>query len=191
MTWLSDGVRLADRCVVSKSAGQRGSDLASEQEASAAPANPEKTARRKIPGGLPYTSSPGSCGVSSRRYQLRRSRAPSPMTFSARSWNARGGAARPIIPILKATGFLNQTGAPTELYAQFQTDAGRPAAALQCPAKWLRRDISDAISTRIRPRKLRLSTLSWRSPASRRKKGLSVTSSPPSKRFKSMQKAGA
>lgn len=44
---------------------------------------------------------------------------------------ARGGAARPIIPILKATGLLNQTGAPTELYAQFQTDAGRPAAALQ------------------------------------------------------------
>lgn len=44
---------------------------------------------------------------------------------------ARGGAARPIIPILKATGLLNQTGAPTELYAQFQTDAGRPVAALQ------------------------------------------------------------
>ena len=34
-------------------------DLASEKEAAAAPANPEKTARRKIPGGLPYTSSPG------------------------------------------------------------------------------------------------------------------------------------
>ena len=44
---------------------------------------------------------------------------------------ATGGAARPIVPILKATGLLNQTGAPTELYAQFQTDAGRPAAALR------------------------------------------------------------
>lgn len=44
---------------------------------------------------------------------------------------ATGGAARPIIPILKATGLLNQAGAPTELYAQFQTDAGRPVAALQ------------------------------------------------------------
>jgi hypothetical protein len=32
---------------------------------------------------------------------------------------------------LKATGLLNQTGVPTELYAQFQTDAGRPSAALQ------------------------------------------------------------
>ncbi len=41
-----------------------------------------------------------------------------------------GGASRPIIPILKATGLLSQTAAPTELYAQFQTDAGRPKAAL-------------------------------------------------------------
>ena len=44
---------------------------------------------------------------------------------------ATGGAARPVIPILKATGLLNQSGNPTELYAQFQTDAGRPLAALQ------------------------------------------------------------
>lgn len=44
---------------------------------------------------------------------------------------ATGGAARPVIPILKATGLLSQTGAPTELYAQFQTEAGRPAAALK------------------------------------------------------------
>jgi hypothetical protein len=44
---------------------------------------------------------------------------------------ASGGAARPIIPILKATGLLNQSGTPTELYSQFQTEAGRPAAALQ------------------------------------------------------------
>lgn len=44
---------------------------------------------------------------------------------------ATGGAARPVVPILKATGLLNQTGAPTELYAQFQTESGRPAAALQ------------------------------------------------------------
>jgi hypothetical protein len=44
---------------------------------------------------------------------------------------ATGGAARPIIPIFKATGLLNQSGSPTELYAQYQTEAGRPAAAIQ------------------------------------------------------------
>jgi len=105
--------------------------LASEQEASAAPANPEKTARRKIPGGLPYTSSPGVL----RRVLEKIPTSEKPGTFTydflGTVMEARGGAARPIIPILKATGFLNQTGAPTELYAQFQTDAGRPAAALQ------------------------------------------------------------
>jgi hypothetical protein len=92
---------------------------------------PEKTARRKIPGGLPYTSSPGVL----RRVleKIPTSEKPGIFTndFLGTVMGATGGAARPIIPILKATGLLNQTGAPTELYAQFQTDAGRPAAALQ------------------------------------------------------------
>lgn len=105
--------------------------MASEQEAAAATANPEKTARRKIPGGLPYTSSPGVL----RRVLEKIPTSEKPGTFTydflGTVMEARGGAARPIIPILKATGLLNQTGAPTELYAQFQTDAGRPAAALQ------------------------------------------------------------
>lgn len=105
--------------------------MASEQEVEAAPTNQEKTARRKIPGGLPYTSSPGVL----RRVLEKIPTSEKPGTFTydflGTVMEARGGAARPIIPILKATGLLNQTGAPTELYAQFQTDAGRPAAALQ------------------------------------------------------------
>jgi hypothetical protein len=44
---------------------------------------------------------------------------------------ASGGSARPIIPILKSTGLLSQSGVPTELYSQFQMDSGRAAAALQ------------------------------------------------------------
>lgn len=91
----------------------------------------EKTARRKIPGGLPYTGSPGVL----RRVLEKIPTSEKPSIFNAdflgTVMGATGGAARPIIPILKATGLLNQTGAPTELYAQFQTDAGRPAAALQ------------------------------------------------------------
>lgn len=92
---------------------------------------PEKTARRKIPGGFPYTSSPGVL----RRVLEKIPTSEKPGTFTndflGTVMGATGGAARPVIPILKATGLLNQTGAPTELYAQFQTDAGRPAAALQ------------------------------------------------------------
>lgn len=105
--------------------------MASKPEAAAAPANSEKSVRRKIPGGLPYTSSPGVL----RRVLERIPTSEKPGTFTydflGTVMEARGGAARPIIPILKATGLLNQTGAPTELYAQFQTDAGRPVAALQ------------------------------------------------------------
>ena len=91
----------------------------------------EKTARRKIPGGLPYTSSPGVL----RRVIDRIPTSEKPGTFNpdflGTVMGATGGAARPVIPILKATGLLNQSGNPTELYAQFQTDAGRPLAALQ------------------------------------------------------------
>lgn len=100
-------------------------------EAAATSANSEKTARRKIPGGLPYTSSPGVL----RRVLEKIPTSEKPGTFTydflGTVMESRGGAARPIIPILKATGLLNQTAAPTELYAQFQTDAGRPVAALQ------------------------------------------------------------
>lgn len=108
-----------------------GLNLPSGPEAAAAPANPEKAVRRKIPGGLPYTSSPGVL----RRVLEKIPASEKPGTFTydflGTVMEARGGAARPIIPILKATGLLNQVGAPTELYAQFQTDAGRPIVALQ------------------------------------------------------------
>lgn len=100
-----------------------------------AEANPatasEKTARRKIPGGLPYTS---SAGVLRRVLgKIPTSEKPSIFTsdFLGTVLSATGGAARPIIPILKSTGMLNQNGSPTELYSQFQTESGRPTAALQ------------------------------------------------------------
>ncbi len=105
--------------------------MASGQDVEPGTATSEKTVRRKIPGGLPYTSSPGVL----RRVleKIPTSEKPSTFTydFLGTVMEARGGAARPIIPILKATGLLSQTGAPTELYTQFQTDTGRPSAALQ------------------------------------------------------------
>lgn len=105
--------------------------MATKQAAAATPTNPEKTVRRKIPGGLPYTPSPG---VLKRVLdKIPTSEKPSIFTtdFLGTVMGTTGGAARPIIPILKATGLLSQTGAPTELYAQFQTEAGRSAAALK------------------------------------------------------------
>jgi hypothetical protein len=102
-----------------------------EAPSKAQPAATEKSARRKIPGGLPYTSSPGVL----RRVLEKIPTSEKPSVFNGdflgTVMGATGGAARPIIPILKATGLLNQNGGPTELYAQYQTEAGRPAAALQ------------------------------------------------------------
>lgn len=97
----------------------------------AAPENPEKPARRKIPGGLPYTSSPGVLRRVLEKIPTSEKPAVFTSDFLGTVMEASGGASRPIIPILKSTGFLNQTGAPTELYAQFQTEAGRSSAALQ------------------------------------------------------------
>jgi hypothetical protein len=94
-------------------------------------ANAASPARRKIPGNLPYTS---SAGVFSRVLEkLPVSEKPSVFTtdFLATVLGASGGSARPIIPIMKATGLLNQSGSPTDLYAQFQTEGGRASAALQ------------------------------------------------------------
>lgn len=105
-------------------------NLATETRATAEPSVSEKSVRRKIPGGLPYTSSPGVL----RRVLEKIPTSEKPSIFNndflGTVMGATGGAARPIIPILKGTGLLNQTGAPTELYAQFQTEAGRPVAAL-------------------------------------------------------------
>lgn len=107
------------------------SAAAGTSDAAAKPASGERAARRKIPGSLPYTSSPGVL----RRVLEKIPTSEKPSVFNTdflgTVMGATGGAARPIIPILKATGLLNQNGAPTELYAQFQTEAGRPAAALQ------------------------------------------------------------
>ncbi|MGV3573756.1 MAG: DUF5343 domain-containing protein [Devosia sp.] len=88
-------------------------------------------ARRKIPGNIPYTVSPGVL----KRVLDRIPQAEKPPIFStdflATVLEASGGAARPIIPIMKATQMLNQGGIPTELYSQFQTEGGRAQAALQ------------------------------------------------------------
>ncbi|MGY3231834.1 hypothetical protein ACVWWJ_003318 [Luteibacter sp. HA06] len=97
----------------------------------AAAATPEKATRRKIPGGFPYTT---SHGVLKRVMEkIPTSEKPSVFNtdFLATVMGATGGAARPIPPILKAMGFLSQSGAPTELYSQFQTEAGRAGAAIQ------------------------------------------------------------
>jgi hypothetical protein len=90
----------------------------------------EEKARRKIPGNLPYTSSPGTL----RRALEKIPTAEKPATFSqdflGTVLGLTGGSARPVIPILKSANLIGKDSVPTDLYGQFQTEGGRSAAAL-------------------------------------------------------------
>lgn len=103
----------------------------SETETQIEEGGAQKRERRKIPGNLPYTGSPGVL----KKVLDKIPDAEKPSVFNAdflgTVLGATGGSARPIPPILKTTGLLNQSGAPTDLYSQFQTQSGRANAALQ------------------------------------------------------------
>lgn len=49
--------------------------------------------------------------------------------FLATKLGQKGGSAKPVIPFLKRTGFLNGDGTPTDLYKRFRNESLRPAAA--------------------------------------------------------------
>jgi hypothetical protein len=91
----------------------------------------EKSPRRKIQGNLPYTSSPGTMKRVLESIPI--SEKPSIFTtdFLGTVMGATGGSARAIIPIFKTCGLLTQSGTPTEIYSEFQTDSGRSNAALK------------------------------------------------------------
>lgn len=85
---------------------------------------------RKIPGNLPYLTASGTL----KRALERLIDASRPDKFNTdfleNVLKLSGGAARATTPILKKMGFLTSDGVPTDLYAKFRTDGGRPAASL-------------------------------------------------------------
>lgn len=91
----------------------------------------QKRERRKIPGNFPYTTSAGV--LRSALEKLPDAEKPSVFNndFLGAVLGVTGGSARPIPPILKTVGLIDQSGAPTDLYSQFQTQTGRANAALQ------------------------------------------------------------
>lgn len=88
------------------------------------------TAQRKIPGNLPYLAASGTL----KRALERLIDASRPDKFNAdfleNVLKLSGGAARGTIPIMKKMGFLTSDAVPTDLYAKFRTEGGRPAASL-------------------------------------------------------------
>ena len=106
---------------------KQGEEKAGREEKSAAP---QASAPRKIPGNLPYLAASGTL----KRALDRLIDASRPDKFNAdfleNVLKLSGGAARGTIPIMKKMGFLSSDAVPTELYAKFRTEGGRPAAAL-------------------------------------------------------------
>ena len=93
-------------------------------------ANDKRKAPRQIPGNFPYTS---SLGVFKRALEnLIQAERPTVFNrdFMGTILNVSGGAANPVIPIFKKTGFLTESGMPTDIYTEFQSASGRPNAAL-------------------------------------------------------------
>lgn len=96
---------------------------------SSAKQEPDKK-RRVIPGNLTYTTTPGKLKTALQNLIA----AERPETFNKAFietyLGVSGGSAAPIPNILKRADFLGGDGRPTEWYAKFQTDGGRPEAAL-------------------------------------------------------------
>lgn len=86
--------------------------------------------RRSIPGNFPYTAAPGALQKALEKIPFAEKPSVFNTDFVETVLEVTGGSSRPISPILKTIGFLSQSGQPTELYAQFQTDGGRANAAL-------------------------------------------------------------
>lgn len=91
----------------------------------------ERTERREIKGGLPYTNSPG---VLKKALELIVT-AERPDKFSVNYMETilkiTGGSARAIPPFLKKMQFIGSDGSPTTLYSKFKTEGGRSLAAYE------------------------------------------------------------
>lgn len=106
-----------------------------ERGAKAKPApespKPSPSARRQIPGNLPYLPAHGTL----KKMLEKIIELAKPEKFNAdfleNVAKMRGGTARSCIPILKKMQFLNSDGHPTELYAKFRTDSGRSYATYE------------------------------------------------------------
>lgn len=94
---------------------------------------PEKKSSLKQGSGVnvPYVNAYGSISKALERIQTASTPERFTQDFLATKLNLKGGSAKPLIPFLKRTGFLNGDGTPTELYKEFRNESLRPAAAAQ------------------------------------------------------------
>lgn len=91
----------------------------------------KKSERREIPGGVPYSTSPGVFKTALDRMITAERPERYSGDFMATVLKIRGGSSRPVPPLLKKMGFLTSDGTPTDLYSKFKTDSGRSQAAYE------------------------------------------------------------
>jgi hypothetical protein len=89
----------------------------------------KKAERREIPGGIPYSTSPGVFKTALERIITAERPEKFSGDFMATVLKISGGSSRPVPPLLKKMGFLTSDGTPTDLYSKFKTDSGRSQAA--------------------------------------------------------------
>ena len=100
-------------------------------ENAAAVATKDKSDRREIKGGLPYSQSPGV--FKKTLEQIIQAERPDNFSsnFMATILKLTGGSAKAVPPLLKKMQFINPDGSPSQLYSKFKTDGGRSQAAFE------------------------------------------------------------
>jgi hypothetical protein len=91
----------------------------------------KKTERREIPGGVPYSTSPGVFKTALERIVAAERPDKFSGDFMATVLKISGGSSRPVPPLFKKMGFITSDGSPTDLYSKFKTDGGRSQAAYE------------------------------------------------------------
>ncbi len=89
----------------------------------------DKTERREIKGGIPYSTSPGVLKKSLELIIAAERPDKFGTNFMETILKQSGGAARTVPPFLKKMQFIGPDGTPTLLYSKFKTDSGRSQAA--------------------------------------------------------------
>jgi len=90
----------------------------------------EKEVRREIPGNLPYTTSPGTLKKILEKVITAERPTKVSYDFLDTTLGFSGGSAKQALSIMRRLGLVGADGSPTETYAKFKTESGRPAAAL-------------------------------------------------------------
>lgn len=104
---------------------------APKTDASSSAEAKKKPERREIPGGVPYSTSPGVFKTALERMVTAERPDKFSGDFMATVLKIRGGSSRPVPPLLKKMGFISSDGTPADLYSKFKTDSGRSQAAYE------------------------------------------------------------